>query len=835
MKTAYYLATTLLATAFAVPAHAQSANEEEQVNAAQETAETPAPAAGRAFSTGVAKGRDLLNTAISASVIDETALNQISANSVVGIMQNIPGLRAETSDIDGFSAITVRGLPLAAEGSKYLQLQEDGLPVLEFGDLHFASADQFLRSDLSLAQVQAIRGGSASTFASNAPGGVVNFISNTGEVEGGRIELSGGIGHDLNRIDFAYGSPLGDGWRFHVGGFYRQGEGARNIGYTGFRGGQLRFNITKQLDNGYVRLYAKYLDDRQPNHSFIPVSLTGTNEAPIIADLPGIDALQDGYGSALTAGYAGVDQNNNPTTYDSTNGLRAVVKAIGLEAQFEVAGFTVTDRFRFASIGGEYNESLPMLTAPAGLLGMIIGGPGATLTYQAGPDAGDLLNPAALAAVSLRINATLNNIDNVTNDLRATRVWQVGNGNLTTTAGLYASSQTVDMYWNFGSTLNDLAGGGKNMPLTLTSGGGVPLSDAGVYAYGFGLGLPIAAYHNLYDLNYDVLAPYGSLNYMVGKLAIGASVRFDQGNVGGTFLSASFGGGRPASAPIDVNGDGQISVVESNVAILPLGQPAPVDYGYNYVSYSGSVNYRLAESLSVFARYSRGARASAERNLGAASLNVATGSLYNPALAYSPVKQAEGGIKFRRDGLAAYVTAFWASTSENNVQIGADATGQPIVISIDRTYSAKGIEIEAEYSSGPFSLTVGGTWTNASIDKDRTDPAMEGSTPRHIPDFSFQARPVAQFDLVTLGAVINGTTSSYAQDTNLLKQPGYVLVSPFVQIRPTENLELALNVFNAFDTRAIVQISTAAVTPDGLANIQVMNGRTATVSLRYSF
>ena len=134
------------------------------------------PPAKSAFTTGVAKGRDLLDSAISASTLDETEIARIGTRSVAEVIGNIPGIRAETSGTDGLTAITIRGLPLAADGSKFVQIEEDGLPVLEFGDIHFGTATAFLRTDLSLAQVQAIRGGSASTFASNSPGGVVNFI-----------------------------------------------------------------------------------------------------------------------------------------------------------------------------------------------------------------------------------------------------------------------------------------------------------------------------------------------------------------------------------------------------------------------------------------------------------------------------------------------------------------------------------------------------------------------------------------------------------------------------------------------------------------------------------
>ncbi len=839
MRKTTILTVALLATTAAVPVLAAPAADDRNPASTDADvtvqADEAAPPRGKAFTTGVAKGRDLLDTAISASVIDEGDLVKLSVSSIAGIMQNIPGIRAETSDIDGFSAITIRGLPLAADGSKFLQLQEDGLPVLEFGDIRFASIDQFLRADLTLSQVQAIRGGSASTFASNSPGGVVNFISRTGATEGGQVQVSSGVGHDLKRIDFTYGSPLGDGWRFHVGGFYRQGEGPRAIGFDGFRGGQIKANVTREFDGGYIRLYGKFMDDRQPNYALFPITLSGTNDAPVIGNLPGNSVQRDAYDSPLTARYLGVDQNNNPTSFDARNGLRGMTSSIGLEAQFDVAGWTVTNRFRFADISGEYNESIPMLTLPAPMLAGLFGGPGATLTYAGGENAGQAITDARLLAYSIRINARLNQMDNVTNDLRASRVWDVGEGRLTTTAGLYASSQSIDMYWNFANSINDLAGGGRNAPVDLTSGGGVPLTDGGVNAYGFGFAVPVSTYHTRYDLTYDTLAPYGSVNWQLGKLVLGASVRWDRGNASGNVFSASFGDGRVGETARDIDGDGAISFAETRVAILPLTQPAVVDYDYDYLSYSAGVNYRFAEPLSVFARYSRGGRANAERNLGAGSLNPDSGALVDPSTAFGIVKQAEAGVKYRKGSLTAFATGFWASTDESNFQIGADASGQVIVIPVDRTYSAKGVEFEGEWRTGPFALTVGATYTDASIDVDQVDPTFNGNTPRHIPDFAFFARPEVDLGKATVGAVINGTTESFAQDGNLLVQPGYVLVSPFVQYRPAEGLTLAVNAFNVFDQLAIVQLQSAAIPASGLANAQVMNGRTVTASLRYAF
>lgn len=837
MKTWHYLFCTMLASTTSTHAFAsEDLGEPAQTPAnspEQESASTAKPSA-KAFSTGVAKGRDLLDSAISASMIDENDLAKLSVSSIAGIMQNIPGIRSETSDTDGYSSITVRGLPMSADGSKYLQLQEDGLPVLEFSDISSALVDQFIRADLSLSQVQAIRGGSASTFASNSPGGLVNFISKTGETAGGAVQISSGLGHDLKRMDFSYGSPLGEGWRFHVGGFYRQGEGPRNIGYDAFRGGQVKLNITKAFANGYIRFYGKYLDDRQPVYSFYPVVLSGTNANPQISNVPGSDVLGDAFGSAATARYLGVDANNRPTAYDGREGARGIVKSVGLEAQIEIAGWTVSNKFRFSDIGGSSNDNLPLLSAPAAAVAGFTGGVGGTLAYATGPQAGQAVT-AGLVNLNVSIRRELTSMDNVTNDLRASRVWTVGSGKLTATGGVYASSQDIGSYLTVGTFLNDTPGNGESQLINAFAANGTALSQNGTYGYGLTLGSAISNSHQTIDVNYRVIAPYGSLNYQFGKIAIGGSLRYDSGKVKGSVLGAEFGNAQFGAAAIDINGDGLLSVPERNVAILPLGRPADVDYGYDYLSYSMGINYRLAESASVFARYSRGARASADRVLGAGSFSLVTGQLVDPSAAFGYVKQAEAGVKYRNDWISAYLTGFWASTRERNTQIGADSTGQATQQIINREYSAKGVELETEVRHEPFALTLGATWTKAEIKSDLTAPANAGNRPRHIPSLAFQARPQVEFDRVTFGTVINGTTSSFAQDSNILKQPGYVLVSPFLQFRPVSHLQVGINAFNVFNKVAVVQLGSAAIPASGIVNAQVMNGRTVTGSVRFTF
>ena len=132
--------------------------------------------------TGVSGGKSKMRSSISVTEIDQQQIADFGPRSEAEVLHLIPGIRAESSaGPGGNSNITVRGLPIASGGSKYVQLQEDGLPVVEFGDMNCANNDYWLRYDANIARIETVRGGSASTFASHAPGAIINFLSKTGE------------------------------------------------------------------------------------------------------------------------------------------------------------------------------------------------------------------------------------------------------------------------------------------------------------------------------------------------------------------------------------------------------------------------------------------------------------------------------------------------------------------------------------------------------------------------------------------------------------------------------------------------------------------------------
>ncbi|WP_430425211.1 TonB-dependent receptor [Phenylobacterium sp.] len=793
-------------------------------------------AAEAAFTTGVAKGRDRLDSATSTSALRASEIEVLGARSLGEVLRNIPGIRAEYAVGEGNDNYSIRGLPLSGTGSKYVQFQEDGLPVLEFGDMYQLGVDMFMRADLNLSAVETIRGGSASTFASNSPGGVINLISKTGDTEGGAVQATYGLNYGEKRVEGDYGYKLSDTLRMHIGGFYREGEGPRDVGYTAYKGGQIKANITKTFDNGYVRLNAKFLDDRTPVYQFVPIRVTGTNDDPTFSGPANFNPKTDSLLSPHVSNVVTLDRNNNIANDDLRGGQHAVVKSIGLDAQFDVGGWTITEKFRFSDIGGGNLTIRPIAVNNATTYAALYGGVGARLSYATGPLAGQAIaSPAALNGNGLMTNALqldtkIKSLNNAVNDIRASRVWEVGGGNLTTTVGFYKSSQDYSTYLTFLNVLTDVNGDGGTSLINVANAAGVPFTQDGYIAYGLG-----NSFHRVYDMNYGVDAPYASINYHVGKIAVGGSLRYDMGKVRGTLFGAELGGGRVGQTSFDINRNGAISTAETKVAILPLGQPGRVNYDYNYLSYSAGVNYRVAEQLAVFGRYSRGGRASADKILFTPAVNYNTGKLVDDSSAYDTVKQAELGLKYRAGGVTFNVTGFSARTGERNTQIVSGADGSAAVLQIVRGYKAKGVELEAGVRHGPFSVTAGATYTDAKISSDAANAAIIGNTPRHQADFIYSVTPQVEFERVTVGVNVLGTTVSYAQDNNLLELPAYTLVNAFVQVRPTENVQLMLNVNNLFNKLALSDSEQGSIPATGVVLGRAYNGRTASATLRYTF
>ncbi|WP_338350797.1 TonB-dependent receptor [Nonlabens tegetincola] len=759
--------------------------------------------------TGVTNPKAKIESSVSVTTLKTETVAQSAPRTTAEIFRTIPGIRSESSGGEGNSNISVRGVPISSGGSKYVQLQEDGLPVLLYGDMSFATADIFTRFDANVARIEAIRGGSASTQTSNAPGGIINIISKTGKSEGGIIGTTFGANYDSFRTDFSYGTEVADNLYIHAGGFYRVGEGIRDAGFTANNGGQFKLSLMKEFENGSVRVYGKYLNDRAIAYLPAPIQVSGTNANPTWEDAPNFDATTGSLHTPNLTQTLRLGPDGEPSRGDVTDGMHPVSTSLGIAAKFDLGnGYKVSNNGRFSANSGAFVSPFPSQVGTSALIADSFGA-GSTLQFTDGSPVG----ANSLVARIHMFDVELENFNNFMNDIKLSKSYN----NLDITLGYFKSIQNVSMNWSWNSYLQEVKGENARL-INVFDPAGAPLSENGLYAYGTPFWGNLA---RNYDTQYNVSAPYLNIALEASEsLNFDASVRFDYGKVDG-----AFSGG--VESTIDINNDGVISAPEQAVFSVDNAAPTNVNYNYDYFSYSLGVNYKLQERQAVFARYSRGASAKADRILFS-GLDYQNSDRIN---ALDFLNQAEVGYKQGFDNGAIYVTGFYSSTTE---QAGFEATNPDLII--DNDYKSFGVEVEGSYRLKDLTVRGAITYTNATLESGDN----EGNKPRRQPDFIYNLIPSYNFGVEkqnSIGLSFIGQTKAYAQDTNELIMPGFVIVNGFVNMGITKNLNVNMSANNIFDTLGITESEEGSIV-EGQTNYlraRALPGRSVSLGLQYRF
>ena len=255
------------------------------------------------------------------------------------LLLNVPGVYVNSSLGEIRNIVYSRGVSAnAADGATgyfYVSMQEEGLPITNVNLANFGP-DYFLRPDVTLRTIEAVRGGTASVTSSNAPGGVFNYISRTGTPEfSGEIRTRLGLkGEDslYYRGDLNLSGPVGStGWVYNIGGFYREDDGHRPpVGYPMDDGYVIRGNLFKDYGRGSIKVYGKYMDDR--NHWY-EYQLALNPKDP--KQVPGLSRYSTNLLPAAQHLYPrhGVDQLE---TFDTTDKVRSTQKYVGVDWKHEV-------------------------------------------------------------------------------------------------------------------------------------------------------------------------------------------------------------------------------------------------------------------------------------------------------------------------------------------------------------------------------------------------------------------------------------------------------------------------------------------------------------------
>ncbi len=730
--------------------------------------------------TGTSTARTKMKSSVSVSTLDPDQIQKSGAASAAEVLRSVPGIRAEASGGEGNANMTVRGAPISAGGSRYLQLQEDGLPVLLFGDIAFGTPDQFVRIDGMLDSAQAIRGGSASTLATNSPAGIVNFIGKSGQVGGGSAGLTVGLDHRQARLDFDMGGRLGAKTRFQIGGFQRIGEGPRPSNVTLEDGGQVRMNLTQEFDGGFVRVSFKHLDDKTPTYLPVPVRLSGNK----IEQLPGVDPRTAFFINSNLSQDSVADRNGNIKSTDPTDGLAVKNTSFGLELQADVGnGFTLSQKLRRSEISGRFVGAFPAGGAPS----------------DPANGANQYTGTAPVFSMHL-FNTSLDDLGNVFSETRLAKAFDLGGGSkLTGTGGLFWGKQKVAETWYWNRYNVELKGEGARYLDNAGNPSSVPVAE-GTQTWG-------GCCARTFDFEVTTVAPFAALTYDAGPLSLDVSVRRDTQRGSGSYTSALQSGGVPSPTFI-----GWDEAARGNVG-----------YKSSATSYSLGGNYEFSRAMAAFARVSKGSSFAAADRVVFGNAAVASGSQPYPV---NELKQFEAGLKLRQGAFSGFFTFFSAKTKEDG---GFEATTQSY---LKDNYTANGIEAELAWRSGAFTVSGGATLTKAKID----GGANDGNTPRRQADFVYQVTPSYAFGAFEVGASIVGTTKSYAQNDNQVVLPAFVTVNPFASYQLSDKLSVSLSVNNLFDKVGYTEAEGQGnLTNNPLFIARSINGRTTKATLKYSF
>lgn len=780
--------------------------------------------------TGMVNPKKKIESSVAITTINTKEITLRAPRNTADLLKAVPGFYVESSGGEGGNNLFARGIP--ADGSfRYVSLQEDGLPVFEDGELMFGNADLFMRVDETVDRMEAVRGGTASIFASNAPGGIVNFISKTG---GNRLRGLAKIGfgdYGMYRTDINIGGPLSKKWRFNIGGFYRHDDGVRPPGFTANQGGQIKGNFTRFLDKGYARINFKFLDDR--NIFYLPIPLQNA-ESP--EEITGFDA---NYGTmtSLDMQYLSVPTPKGESFNKKLdNGMHPQIKAVGGELFYEFkGGWSVKNVFRYTDINEEFNAifslSDPFTATSYAEDALANADPalGATRYQYRFARTGEVIqNANNLNGNGLVANVGWWNValpmSNFANNLQLSKAFQ--NHNLT--LGFYHTNWRVNSLWYWQDVLAEVRGGKddntRSLDLVLMDDNGndvVSVTKNGLSKIG--------SFYQNYELDAVSRAIYLNDEFKLNEqLRIDGGIRYEFGRVNGYVENVS---------SFDL---GDTTTLADDAVNYGDGTYSTYDWDYDEVALSLGANYKLSNRMAFFARGSKGFRTPDDQHF-----------VFNAPGSYKVEKviQAEGGIKYSSPNLALFGSVF--GIQFKNIPFSDEVVENGQIVRAFRFANSQtfGLELEAIAKFQGFGVNITGTLQDPKYKDyeqlsytDPTEPPTKidftDNQVRRIPKIYGEIRPSYEIRKFVVFASYRYFGERFVDDANNNTLPAWGAFYAGASYR-LGNFVLDVNGSNLTNTIGLTEGNPRAGQVIGkVKNIYMARpimGRSFTTSLTYNF
>lgn len=778
--------------------------------------------------TASAGNKSQLESAISVSSVTADMVRDFQPSSETEVFRMIPGIQVSgTAGPGGNANIAVRGLAVATGGSPFVQIQEDGLPVVLFGDMNFGNNDYWIKFDDSVARVEGVRGGTSGTFTSQAPGAIINYISNFGEEDGGHVKLSTGVGYDETRIDFRQGGAASDSVNYHIGGYVKQGKGPLNAGFLVSDSVQIKGNVTKSFgDDNYVRFLVKFGDTQEPFHTGAPaLANLSNNTVSNLRPYPGFDGRSQTNYSALNSNFLIVNSEGDLERVP-VSGISTKTAAFGNEIHYQINdAITLDNKMRLTQMSGAFTMNFLSQNATSGYIGNTVnGGVVADVVYANGPMEGQSYTADYLNG-NTNIRTNINDVGSFVNDLALSSDLDLSESiNLNVRGGFFYMNQAIAQDWHPNKATSALSGDNPAM-LDLVDADGNKLTANGIAGFNNNWGGGGCCNRD-YDLDYTNTAPYLALTLDAEDFTLDASVREE------TVDASGWHRGGQETYTINVEG------VDIEATSLAYGEifEENLDYSVSYTSWTTGGLYKFNEDTSFFVRVSEGGRFNGDRQIGSGKIE-ADGSLnvVGRTSAVDFVNQFEIGIKNRGDIGEAFYTAELTLLSSDYAVSSYELTSTPQCPNggcvIDKEYKSQGFEFFGSLAYGDLNVVGNMTYSDAEVKA----PGGEWSMETSIPELMYTAQ--ANYQVAESFVVGLNVTGQSGYNDNVVNWPDSITWGGFARWTPMENVEFGLQGYNLtdeFDLRGgggfVSQNGANSVVSGG-----PVIGRTVNASVKVSF
>ncbi len=301
------------------------------------------------------RNRPLITASADITFATREDLERKAPRSTADLLELVPGIFVEATAGELSNNYSVRGLQ--GGGQRFIQLEEDGLPIIYGG----GGADFYFSNDITIDRLEAVKGGSSGVLTVNGAGATINFISrrpNFVEPEG-EFRISA-YDYGLRRADAYYSAPIGDDMAFSVGGYFQSSPGVRDNPFT-YDGYRVKAMLEKQFDDGgRLRLTAKVGDLSTAYYATQPY--TFNNGEP--GSIPGLDSQFGNVGgdafARLSVPVSTFVESDGFRDFSLTEGIRVKTKQIRVDFERPLSqSVDFFARARYLDLSTDFNGLFP--------------------------------------------------------------------------------------------------------------------------------------------------------------------------------------------------------------------------------------------------------------------------------------------------------------------------------------------------------------------------------------------------------------------------------------------------------------------------------------------